>query len=317
MAVWAADIGGTSIKLAIVDRGDIVLSREIAAAPADGLRRAMTRIAPVWQDLCRQAAIPESAITAIGIAIPAIVAPDSGKIWAVPGGKFADAPTFKLARWINGKFHKAAYWCNDAHAALAGELKYGAARGFKNVAMMTLGTGVGTAVALNGRHLTGAHGLAGNAGGHNTIDASGGRCGCGNIGCVETLASSWVLPAQAAASPVFANSALAGEATINFEVIFPLAKSGDVLARQLRDQALRAWAITATTLIHNYDPDLLVIGGKIAGSFDDIVPFLKKFIGVHCWAEWDVPIQPSALGKNAGVKGVAFLAAQHAKRSKS
>ena len=317
MVIWAADIGGTSIKLAIVDRGRILRLREIAALPADGLRHAMNRIAPLWQTLCRECAIPESHMTAVGIAVPAIVAPDSGKIWAVPGGKFADAPTFNLAEWLDRKFRKPAYWCNDAHAALAGEIRYGAARGFRNVAMMTLGTGVGTAVILNGRHFTGAHGLAGNVGGHITIQANGKRCDCGNIGCVETLASSWALPAQAAASPLFAKSALAAEAAVNYEVVFRLAKQGDALAKQLRDNALQEWSITATTLIHSYDPDLLVIGGKIAGSCDVIVPFMKKFIRSHCWAQWQVPILASALGNDAGVRGIAFLAAKYAKRSKS
>jgi glucokinase len=317
MAVWAADIGGTGIKLAIVDRGEIVLSREIASVPADGLRRAMNRIAPVWRELCRQSAIPESAITAIGIAIPAIVAPDSGKIWTVPGGKFADAPTFKMGQWVERTFHKPAYWCNDAHAALAGELKHGMARGIKNVVMMTLGTGVGTAVVLNARHLTGPHGLAGNAGGHNTINFRGAPCGCGNIGCVETQASSWALPDRAAASPLFATSALAREATIHYEAVFRLAKKGDALARQLQAQSLTAWAITATTLIHSYDPDLLIIGGKIADRADVIVPFIRQFIRTHCWAKWNVRIAAAALGNNAGLLGIASLAAKPRPRSKS
>ena len=316
MAVWAADIGGTAIKLAIVDRGRILLTREIAALPGDGLRHAMNRIAPIWQELCQQTAIAESDITAIGIALPAIVAPESGKIWAVPGGKFADAPKFKLAAWIDKKFRKPAYWCNDAHAALAGEIKYGVARRAKNVGMITLGTGVGTAIVLRGRHLTGTHGLAGNAGGHNTIDAGGGRCGCGNIGCVETQASSWVLPAQAADSPLFSQSALAAEASVTYEAVFRLARKGDFLARQLRAHALKTWAITATTLIHNYDPELLVIGGKIARSADVIVPFMQKFIRAHCWAKWNVPIRPAALGNEAGIRGIAYLAAKDAKRSR-
>lgn len=317
MAVWAADIGGTGIKLAIVDRGEIVVSREIASVPADGLRRAMNRMAPVWRDLCRQSAIPESAITAIGIAIPAIVAPDSGKIWAVPGGKFADATSFNMGQWMDRRFHKPAYWCNDARAALAGELKYGVARGLNNVVMMTLGTGVGTAAILNGRHLTGSHGLAGNAGGHNTINSAGARCACGNIGCVETQASSWALPAVAAASPLFATSALAREATIHYEAVFRLAKKGDTLARQLQSQSLTAWAITATTLTHSYDPDLLVIGGKIAVRANVIVPFMRKFIRTHCWAKWNVRIAAAALGNNAGLLGIASLAAKPRPWSKS
>ena len=316
MAVWAADIGGTNIKLAIVDRGRILLTREIPALPGDGLRHAMNRIAPIWRELCQQTTIAGADITAIGIALPAIVAPESGKILAVPGGKFADAPQFKLAAWIDKNFGKPAYWCNDAHAALAGEIKYGVARGAKNVGIITLGTGVGTAVVMQGRHLTGTHGLAGNIGGHNTIDAGGGRCGCGNIGCVETQASSWVLPAQAAESVLFAQSALAAETTINYETVFRLAEKGDLLAQRLRAHALKIWAITATTLIHNYDPDLLIIGGKIARSADVIVPFMRKFIRAHCWAKWNVPIRPAALGNEAGIRGIAYLAAKDAKRSR-
>ena len=316
MAVWAADVGGTNIKLAIVDRGRILRMREIAANPAAGLRRAMDRIAPVWLELCEQTGIAESAITAIGLAIPAIVAPESGKIWAVPGGKFADAPKFKLAAWIDKKFSKPAYWCNDAHAALAGEIKYGVARGVKNVGMITLGTGVGTAVVMQGNAVTGTHGLAGNAGGHNTIDVGGARCRCGNIGCVEAHASSWALAAQAANSPLFSQSALAAEATITYEAVFRLAGKGDLLARQLRAQSIKIWAITAVTLIHNYDPDLLVIGGKIAQCADVIVPHMHKFIRAHCWAKWNVPVRPAALGNEAGIKGIAYLAAKNAKRSR-
>jgi glucokinase len=313
-AVLAADIGGTSIKLAVVDGGRLLARAEIKSSPSDGLAAALPQIMRGWENLKRNLSIDDSGIKALGVAIPAIIAPEGGKIWAVPAGKFPDAVGLDLGRWFSGRYkNKSAYWCNDAHAALAGERHYGAARHAANVVMITLGTGVGTAVLLNGRHLHGSHGLAGNAGGHVTLDCHGKACPCGNIGCVETMASTWTLSERAKSSRRFRHSLLAQMGSIDYEAVLAAADAGDWLATELRDSSFRAWAMVAASEIHHYDPDLLLLGGKIGANCRPLLKAIDDYVQRHTWVRWKLAIKPAELGSDAGLLGVAYLAARESR----
>ncbi len=313
MVIWVADAGGTNIRLGLMRKNELCAVEVIPAMANLGLCDAVKRIAARWTHLHQQLSSRHTPVTAVGLALPVIVNPQSGRIYATPKAKYDDAPARNVGRLLAGAGIGNPYWCNDAHAALAGEYRFGAARGVKNVIMVTLGTGIGSAVMINGHPLTGVHGLAGNIAGHSTIDVFGTRCECGNIGCAELCASTWGLESLAKKMDGFRNSALAAEGVIDYRVVFQHADHGDSLAIKLVENSVRVWGAVICNLVHQYDPELVLIGGGIAQQHRRLLPAFRAFIQKHSWTRWRIKIRKAALGNNAGLLGVGALAVEKRK----
>lgn len=306
--VLACDVGGTRLKLGLV-RGATVLARsELPAEARAGLAAAFPRIARSARTLCRQAGISREDLAGFGLSFPGLIEPASERILSTPAGKFDDSKDLDVHAEIERALGIPTLVCNDANAALAGEWSLGAARGCRSVVMMTLGTGIGTSAIIDGVPLRGQHGQAGCLGGHWTANLGGRVCPCGNLGCSESEASSWILPVQARAHPDFASSALSQEDTIDFATVFRLASQKDTVSRQLRDRSLHVWASALVSLIHAYDPECAIIGGGVMRSARSILPALRRHVARHAWTPWgQVTIRPAALGNDAGMLGVAWL----------
>ena len=159
------------------------------------------------------------------------------------------------------------YADNDARTALVAEVLWGAARGKRNVVLLTLGTGVGGAVLVDGGDSRGASGAAGHLG-HMTLDLHGGLCICGNRGCVETRFSSRAIESDYLAhlhraAPAKLSLGKTGEPP-NTEAIFRAAAEGDESARCVLDRALEYLTAAVVSVLHIFDPEVLIIGGNIA-----------------------------------------------------
>jgi glucokinase len=306
--ILVADIGGTRIKLGLV-RGERLLAQtEIDADARRGLALALERIARSVPALCREAGVKLSALAGFGLSFSGIIEPRTEKILSTPAGKFDDAKNLNVSKIVAARLGLPARICNDANAALLGEWRFGAARGCGSAVMLTLGTGIGAAAIINGVPLRGQHGQAGCLGGHLTVNWSGHECLCGNVGCAESEASTWALPALARAHPDFAGSRLAREKVLDYAAVFRAAAQRDRVAIELRDRAIRVWSVALVNLIHAYDPELAVIGGGIMRSGKIILPVMRRHVMRHAWTPWGkVKIKPAALGNNAGLMGVASL----------
>src|SRR5207302_9507891 len=127
---------------------------------------------------------------------------------------------------------------NDARMALLGEVYAGAARGFTDVVMMTLGTGIGGVAMIEGKLLRGKHAQAGCLGGHLPVLFTGRRCTCGAIGCAEAEAAGWALPGIVKDWPGASNSTLSKYANVGFKELFEQAGCGDAIATAIRDRCL-------------------------------------------------------------------------------
>jgi glucokinase len=309
MLQFACDLGGTRVKLALIREAEVLARSEIPAYPKLGLRAALQRMGGEGEGLCQSAGVHKTGIGGFALAFPGIVEPPTQRILSSPRGKFDDAGRVKIGSFIRRKLGVPVYVVNDANAALAGEVRFGAARGCRNVVMLTLGTGIGTSVLIDGVPLRGKHGLAGNLGGHFTATLSGRTCSCGNVGCVETEASTWALPDQARRHPGYAASRLAREAILDYRAVFACAARGDRVARELRKHALEVWSLAVVNMIHAYDPELVVLGGGIMQSGDEILHAVRQHVAKHAWTPWgQVKVVPAALGNDAGLLGVASLA---------
>jgi glucokinase len=213
-----------------------------------------------------------------------------GRVISAAKNKFEDAPGIDLPAWAHQELGLPLRAENDAHAALLGEWQHGAGVGCDNLVMLTLGTGIGCSVIVEGHPLRGRNFQTGLLGGHIVVQPDGRPC-CheGGRGCVEAETGSWALPAIARAQPEFAKSALAREPEVNYQGVFRLAAMGDAVSRALRDRSLDLWAATVISLVHLFDPERVILGGGVAHSADVIVPWIQEKVNERAWASWGKP----------------------------
>nr|WP_315030372.1 ROK family protein [uncultured Chryseobacterium sp.] len=305
--VMAIDMGGTKIKIGLVQEGSVLSSVTIDAESGKGLRQKLPFIETTIESLLSQHHLSTSDVAGLGIASPGIVDSIQKKILAIDK-KFSDAPEINLEEWCLQTFNLPFTIENDARSALVGEWKYGKGKGYNNIVLMTLGTGIGSAAVMQGQLLRGKHFTAGILGGHSVINYKGSLCNCGNKGCVETEASTWNLPAIIKTDKNYTGSELTVHPLIDYELIFRLAEEGDVTALAIRDQSLQAWSACAINLIHAYDPEVLVMTGGIMASNFYILPYIRQHIETHAWTPWGkVQIEEGNFPRTAALLGVAHL----------
>jgi glucokinase len=307
------DMGGTRIKIGLVDAGKIIAAESIPAAAEVSLAQRLEEIAV---EVNRLLAANNCSAKGIGIAFPGIVDSTRKKILS-KYVKYPDARQIDLEAWAQKKWGIPLAAENDARAALVGEWQYGAGRDCNDLVLITLGTGVGSAALVEGKILRGKHHLAGNLGGHLSINFQGEQCNCGHIGCVESEASTWALRKNVMRSADFKSSALSVEKEIDFNTVFRCAAAGDKLAGEIREHCLKVWSFAIMNLILSYDPERVVIGGGIMKSKDLIIPHVKEMIKNDNWINDNhIDLVAAEQVEYAGILGMYYLITQEIKDRK-
>jgi glucokinase len=307
MQALALDMGGTHIGCGVVDGDRLLAETSIDAEGASSFGDVLPVIEHTLRSLLREAGTTLERCAGIAIGFPGIVDARDAKIHSTLK-KYEDAPKLDLRAWAREACGLRLRIENDARIALMGEQYAGAGRGIQDVVMMTLGTGIGTAAILNGRLLRGVHAHAGCLGGHLTTKFDGRACHCGNTGCAEAEASGWSMPLVAREWPGFAENALAKEETLGFRELFIHAERGDVVACGVRDRCLRVWAANAVSLIHAYDPEVLILGGGVMRSAEPVLSFVQEYVNSHTWSSWGkTEVRVAELGNSAALLGAVPL----------
>jgi glucokinase len=303
----AVDMGGSHAACAVVRGGEILASRNVAADGGRPLAELLPRIAEAFRELLAAQEMAASACAGFVLGFCGIVSAAENRVLAV-NGKFEDAPTLDLASWCRREFGIRFYLENDARLALLGESAVGAARGASDAVMVTLGSGIGGAAMLGGRLIESRNGLAGTIGGHLPVVLGGRRCSCGNLGCAEAEASTSVLREVYSAQPGSGNGALAGSEAIGFAELFEAVDAGDRAARSALDHCLKVWSALTVSLIHAYDPEVVVYGGAVMKRGADILPRLQQYVQAHAWTPGRVvPLRAASLGSDAALLGAIPL----------
>ena len=310
MSVLAADMGGTRIKLALVDEG-LVVARDVIAAHSDlGLARRLPALAEAFEKLAASASVRPGDCEGIAIGFPSLVDVRTGRVLA-EYGKYRDAMEVDLRRWARERFGLFLAIENDARLACIGEWRGGAGRGCDNLVMVTLGTGLGTSAIIEGQVLRGIHGQAGCLGGHLTVRHGGRLCSCGNVGCAEAEASTAFLAKFAGDLPGFSQSALAAEVPLDYAAIFKWADRDDPFARRLFEHSVSVWGSLVVNLIHAYDPEIAIVGGGIMAGAERLLPALRRHVEAHAHTPWGrVRVVASELGDDAGIAAASWLVAE-------
>jgi glucokinase len=296
------DIGGTGIKAAIVGLSGELIDSVHAPSP-----RTVSALRDFVHSVVKRAKSP---VRGIGIGCRGIIDTNSTRVKSSPGDlHFLEG---QLLSEVIGAGDLPVCAENDARVALIGEVLWGAGRGRRNVVMLTLGTGVGGAVLVEGIILHGASGAAGHLG-HTTIDPHGGLCICGNYGCLETRFSSRAIESDYwahmhRAAPAKLSKSSAGEVPTP-EAIFRAAAEGDECARYVVDRALEYLGAALVSLMHTFDPEIFILGGNIAAAGPQLIAPIQDKIArrTKTLLGREVPIVFQKLAGYGGVAGAAGL----------
>lgn len=288
------DFGGTEIKLAVIDDARVLASGSLPvqggaadlAAAAVEARRLTTRTASTATG---------RGADAVGIAVPGVVDPATGRMLHA-NAKYDFLRDFDLNAWSLREFALPAVVENDARAALVGETSTGSAARERDAVLVTLGTGIGTAAMINGIPLRGRTGHAGILGGHVTVDLDGPVCPCGNIGCGEALASAWALGHASTGSATQSGSSAThsgSSATRSGSSATRTPTMSDVFASDahadIRDSFLHVWGAVVTTLVHSYDPAVVILSGGILRAGAAVREPIESYVRAHLWPSMTAP----------------------------
>lgn len=300
------DLGGTVIKIGLARQGKIENQLRMNSHLSLGLASNLPRIREGVETVMKRGGITADRLDGIGLAFPGLVDPLKNKIIST-NEKYDDARQLDLARWTEENWNVPLCMDNDARLAVLGEWQYGAAKGKNNVVMMTIGTGIGTGVILDGKLVYGTHFQAGSLGGHFTMDYRGRTCTCGNTGCVEALASSFFLPRIIRQHPHLSDAFKKQSDELDFKQIFRLAAEGDADALLVRDECMDIWSAAIITYIHAYDPEIVIVGGGVMKSGEIILPYIQEKVNRHAWCPTEkIKIVNTQLGESAALLGLAY-----------
>ncbi|MDD5127936.1 MAG: ROK family protein [Dehalococcoidales bacterium] len=305
------DLGGTKLLTAIVDAAGYIVSRHQVPTP-QGVDAVVKAMAESANQVIAEARLTDAEVDAIGIGVAGPSSPESGIVFTsphLPG--WQDVP---LRDIIARDLGRPAFLINDARAAALGELYYGAAKGMRHFIYVTISTGIGGGIVIDGKLYLGATGTAGEIG-HMTIQADGPLCNCGNHGCWESLASGSAL-ARAAAQRIkdgdkSAIIDIAGDVTkITAETVQRAAEQDDALAQELIARTGYYFGTGLANLINIFNPQMIVIGGGLANMGDMLLQPAFKAAGERAFkAPYQaVRFARAALGGDSGVLGAAAFA---------
>ncbi|MGD0226630.1 MAG: ROK family protein [Terriglobia bacterium] len=307
MKALAIDLGGSHATCALVEDRTILASRTVSTDGTAALAPQLPLLAESLQALLVDPRGSTAAPAGLAFSFCGLVDCVRHRI-AGTNAKYDDGPGLDLVAWCRESLGIAFKMDNDARMALLGEWYAGAARGYDDVIMITLGTGIGGAAMIQGRLVRGKHSQAGCLGGHMPVDFNGRTCTCGAVGCAEAEASTVALPGVCRSHPSFASSALAAEPSITYARLFYHAGQGDQVAQEICDRSMRVWGTALVGLIHAYDPEVIVVGGGIMKSGDRIIPFLQSYVERYAWTPWGkVKVCSAELGNDAALLGAVPL----------
>ena len=307
----ALDVGGTWTRTALVNESGDVLWRDRAPTlRGQGTAALLEQLAQSVRRGCDAAAPASIRGIALGLAGP--LDPHTGVLYAPPN--LTEMDGISLTRQWGDSMGAPVLVGNDATLAALGEHHYGAGQGCHTLVYITLSTGIGGGIVIDGRLFQGASGFAGEVG-HTRVDSNGPECGCGSRGCLEAVASGTGIARQARARIARGEaSLLAAEISpidaIEAVHVFEAASRQDRLAQDIVDKAARGLAVGLLNVMQLLDPDLIVLGGSVSQQWPVFAPVVEAHVAEHAMnshfrESFKVAVSP--LGDDIVMLGAAAL----------
>ena len=293
--ILSIDIGGTAVKMGLVDHDGAIHARHEASVCFDHYQT------PILTTVIREAqaflAREGAQIEGIGVSATGQVDDRAGAVIGT-NGKIPNYEGAQIKRDMEAVFGVPVFALNDANAAALGECFAGRAKGVSNVLMVTLGTGVGGGIVLGGKIFGGTRGIAGELG-HFTLDRNGPLCPCGKRGCYESYAATTALVRRAKEAT--------GEEDMNGRIVFSRAADGD----ETMLAVLSAWiddvAEGISGLVHIFNPQMVLIGGGVSAQEALLIAPLRERVMRSVMPRFGecLRLEAATLGNDAGMIGAA------------
>lgn len=301
------DLGGTNIKGALLDRDGHTLQKIRISTEADkGPQEVVSRIVQVIMELIQWGQVPNGDVAGVGIGVPGQIDYQEGKVVFAPNLNCHDLP---IKAMLEEKTGLPVFLDNDGNVAALGEMWSGAGMGYKNIVAVTIGTGIGGGIIIDGRLLRGVSGSAGEIG-HMIIKEDGPLCNCGKSGCLETMtAAPAILREARSAIRDGKKSLLADYEHLEAKDVFIAAGSGDLVAQEIINRSAYYLGIAIANLINLLNPEVVIIGGGVARAGDILIDPIRLTAMDNCLevAGKAARIVPAQLGNDAGCIGAGAL----------
>lgn len=304
--IFGVDLGGTTVKLGYFDMDGNVLDKwEIPTRKEDNGSLILPDIAKAILDKMEEKGLEKEDVVGVGIGVPGPVN-DEGVIFMAANLGWGIMNINEELSKLTGLPVKAG---NDANVAALGEMWKGGGQGHKNLVAVTLGTGVGGGIIVNGQLLAGATGAGGEIGHIHVEDAETDVCGCGNKGCLEQYSS-------ATGVVRLANRALAASdkdsvlrnGEVSAKTVFDAVKAGDALAIEIAEKFGEYLGKGLASIAGVVNPEIFVIGGGVSKAGPVLLDYIKKYYTPYVFhGSRDALFALATLGNDAGIYGAAKL----------
>lgn len=307
------DVGGTTTAAGLVTVGGEVLAEQRRPTHGTGPATARVTIMAAIEALMDRADREGWTVDGIGVGVPGIVDPRTGRI-GEEAHHVADLAGQPLARLLRERFGRPAFADNDVNALAVGELLFGTGRGARSLVVLAPGTGFGAAVVLEGRLVRGARGFGGELG-HAPVKFDGPPCWCGGRGCLAVYASGRGIAeaarAQVAGQPAAPLVQRAGgdPEAIGAPLVFAAAEAGDPVAASVVEDAVRALGAMIAVVVNGLDPDVVLVTGGVAAAFLPLAPRVRAAAAEHAFARALAGTRLSIVpgDKGSSMRGAAAL----------
>lgn len=306
------DLGGTNIAVGIVTaQGEVLAKKSIKTGAARPFEAIMKDMADCTISLLKENNIDFKDIKSIGIGTPGSINTEKGTL--VYANNFKFGTNVPMRELMQKYIDKPVYLGNDANVAALGEVVAGAAKGHKSAVMVTLGTGVGGGIIINGEIYEGQY-SAGAEIGHIMLIHNGEQCTCGRKGCWEAYASATGLIRQTKAAMLANPDSLMNKLTnienISGKTAFEAARKGDAVGQAVVKEYIEYIAEGLVDMINIFRPEILIIGGGICNEGEYLLKPLREFINKYVYGgnlQPEQKLSVAKLGNDAGIIGAALV----------
>ena len=303
---FGVDIGGTTVKLGLfTTEGEIVDKWEIKTRTENQGEAVLPDIAAALNEKLEEKQIPKDEVEGIGVGVPAPV-DSEGVVQNTANLGWGYKEVKREMEELSGMKAEIG---NDANVAALGEMWLGAGKGRKNIIMVTLGTGVGGGIIIDGKPLVGAHGAGGEIG-HLCVNyEETDHCGCGNTGCLEQYASATGITrlANIRLAKDDKASVLRGQ-EVSAKTVFDAVKADDEVAKEIAEEFGKYLGHALANIAVVVDPAVIVIGGGVSKAGEILLDYIVKNYRANAFfANQDVQFKLAELGNDAGICGAAKL----------
>lgn len=301
------DLGGTNIAVGLVDENyKIVMNKSTPTLIDRDFGEIVKDMAKLINEIIAEKGISLDDIKYIGIGAPGVL---DNKKGTLTDNSNIHVENYPIRNELQKYFDKSVYLGNDANVAAWAEYIGGCGKGTENFLMLTLGTGVGGGIILNGKLHSGSHNIGAEIG-HTTFIAGGNQCGCGNKGCVEAYCSATALIKMAQKDvDKYPDSVIAKAEKINARVVVDAAKENDEYGVKLFNEYVSNLAQVCASIINFLDPDVIALGGGVANAGDFLLDKVNEEVKQYVTfsSMMATKIMKAEMGNDAGIIGAALL----------